>query len=356
MRDLIVVGAGQAFQEHYAKILAEMPDLRVVGIVDKETKLISKEMFGGVWERAEVGEIPGEAIRPDVAVIILTPDHYPVIVELARLGFKFIMVEKPLVSRDEEVSRVVELVDEQQLRLYAIDFYIPKLFPLSVASGKLEEGDPRFKFVNSTGIISPAHFLGNIEGIGVQVIEAGNFCLPDLEKRPWLERDLAIGGMLRDLGTHALAPLVAAGLLTDAAQVHDVKLARISSNRSSLVPIHDYSEVELYVSALLTTEDDIPIHVAFGKVPFRGGIWSLEIRGDQGMFYAGLRTGQPAVLVSNKGASVFLSLAASTYRIVIEEALMYFRGELPGFDGNVGAFYVSMEILRKMREQYFSSR
>jgi len=356
--DLIVVGAGAAFQEHYAGVLENIAGVKVIGIVDRADDAQLPAWCKDAWRVAEISQIPNGVNRDDTAVVILTPDHYPVIKELAEMGFKFMLVEKPLVSRDWEVKAVKGLRDEKNLRLYAIDFYIPKLFPLQVAFGVIGKNDPRRKYVQVTGWSDDAReALGKIEGIAVQVIEAGNFCLPDLAKRPWLEKDPEIGGMLRDLGTHALAPLVAAGLLDERAAIHDVMLSQLHRDRSTLVPLRRSAGnyVELYASALLTANHGIPVQVSFGKVPFNGGIWALTIRGERGMFYAGLRTGQPAVLVPNKGEPVVFSLTQSTYQIVLEEALMYFNGELPGFDGNTNAFFTSMGILQRMRKHYFGA-
>ena len=161
--------------------------------------------------------------------------------------------------------------------------------------------------------------------------------------------------MLLDLGTHALSPLIAAGLLGAGAEVRDVKLSRLSADRSDLTPVRATNEVEMYVSALLSTAEDLSVQVAFGKVPFRGGVWATVIRGERGMIYAGLRSGQPVVVVPDRGDPIILSLTKDHYAIALEEALMYFCGDLPDFDGYTEAFFVSMEVLRRIRDAYFAN-
>ncbi len=123
-----------------------------------------------------------------------------------------------------------------------------------------------------------------------------------------------------------------------------------------LVRLRDVTrEVEMYVTALLEA-NGIPIHLAFGKVPISaGGLWAIEVRGDKGMYFAGLRTGQPSILVGNDGCTVTFSLTTSSYEFVIREALLYFDGLLPGFDGNLGAFSTAMEVGQAILRQYGES-
>jgi len=352
---IVVVGAGRVFLQHYLKPLAEAP-VRVLGIVDPAFSAENKshEVLRTAWIVRSVAEIPEEARKPEVIALVLTPDHYPLIGELAATGFKRIMVEKPLVHRDDEVEKVRELIKSAGLHLYATDSYILKVFPLLVVLGLIAERDPRRKFVEISGEQNRdlKSALGKIEAVSIQIIEGGDFSLPDLAKRPWLERDHEIGGVLLDLGIHALALLVTTGLLTGAASVHHVALAKLSPDRTSLVPIPPaMNEVELYVSALLT-ESNIPIQLDFGKVPFSGGTWTLSIRGENAMFYAGLRAEKTSVLVAHSGKVAQFDLTQSAYAMVIEEALMYFRNDLPGFDGNTSAFFQGREVLRKLKRFY----
>jgi predicted dehydrogenase len=353
LTSMVVIGAGRAFFQHYLKPLAEAP-IRILGIVDPafSAENRSHELLRAAWVVPSVAQIPQEVRRPEVVALVLTPDHYPLIVELAAAGFKRIMVEKPLVHRDDEVQRVRELIKSAGLRLYATDSYITKLFPLLMVLGALPEKDPRRKFVHVSGEENGECVLGKVEGVSVQIIEGGDFCLPDLAKRPWLEHDAAIGGVLLDLGIHALAPLVTAGLLTSAASIHHVGLAKISADRASVARISNaMNEAELYATALLT-DGNVPIQLSVGKVPFDGGLWALSIRGENAMFYAGLRAENTSVLITHSGKVTQFTMKQPAYAMVIAEALMYFRNDLPGFDGNTAAFFEAREVLRKVKAYY----
>jgi hypothetical protein len=365
MRKLIVIGLGHAWNEFYPKVIAKLQEqglIQLEGTVDPRLSEMNGPEFAvvrGKWHCGRIEEIPSGAIDPDTMVMILTPDHYGVIKELAEMGFKEILCEKPLVSRSSEIAKVEGLVDTYHLDLYAIDFYLPKTLGLQVMFGLVGPKDPRYAWMNiSDPDADFVQILGAPEGIGVQVIEAGDFCLPDVASRPYLANNKDIGGMILDLVTHVCGPLYQAGFLQRVGllrnwQVKATSLERMKEVMSGdLVPIKDIDEVEMYVTALLEA-NGIPIHLAFGKVPFNtGGLWSLEIRGKKGMYYAGLRTGQPAVLVGNDGRVVTFVLKMSTYEFVVREALLYFEGKLPSFDGNFGAFTASMEIGQQILEHY----
>ena len=330
MKEVIVIGLGHAWLEFYQQTLNSLEKAGIVNLLGTVDPVFPAS-DATIWHVQDIKSIPQESVRPDVVPIILTADHYHVIEELARMGFKNILCEKPLVSRRREIEKLKGLVTRYALKLYAIDFYLPKMLGLRVMMGIVGRDDPRYKWL---AISDPeANFnemLGEIESVGVQVIEAGKFCLPDIAGRPYLAKDKEVGGMILDLITHVCGPLYQAQLL-DRWQVCDASLSRLSDTTSGhLVPVVDVrAEVEMYVTALLEA-GGIPIHLAFGKTPIeKGGLWSLEIRGNKGMYYAGLRTGQPAAIVCNDGRIVTSSLKIKTYEFVIREAMLYFDGLLP---------------------------
>ncbi|OGZ00130.1 MAG: hypothetical protein A2945_00360 [Candidatus Liptonbacteria bacterium RIFCSPLOWO2_01_FULL_52_25] len=356
IKEVVIVGTGSAFTEHYLGALMAMKNVRVVGVVEGALtdEVANHAVVQSAWKSRSIAEIPSEHNVFESIAIVLTPDHFPVIKELVERGFRRIAVEKPLVSRDWEVEEIKRIIEWSKVSLYATDFYIQKLLPLLIVTGVLTPNDPRYDFVKIQGVQkNHKELLGPIEGISVQIIEAGDFCLPDITKRPWLADNAEIGGMLRDLGTHIFAPLVTAGLITSDVSVHHVDMGRIDNDNKGLVTVRGRRDPELYVPALLT-EHGIPLSIALGKVPFRGGIWTLVIRGQNGTFCAGLRTGQSSVLVSDKGErehAVF-SLKKLPYQTVFEEAFMYFDGTLPNFDGHLGAFFTSKAIEDKIRKYY----
>lgn len=357
MRDLIVVGAGEVFEKNWLPAIRKAEKsgkVRLVGIVEpQDHRRRSVALYHpSIWAASSLRDIPDYASR-DTIVLVLTPDHFSVVQEIAMMGFKNIIVEKPLVSRDYEIPLFLDLVAKHRLKLYAVDMYIPKMFSFGMVCGTFSVEDPRVALFSSGPHCDLP--LGRVEGISVSVIEGGDLGVPSLLRRPWLLNDPEIGGMLRDLGTHVFAPLANVGLLGPGFKVSHVALAKLTADRSDIEPVTNRTDVETYVAVQLAW-NDIPIHAVFGKLPQQGGEWSISVRGSKGMFFAGLRSGQPAVVLSNNGATSVLQLSVSSMEFVLEEILMFYGGLLPSFDGNLGAIRTSLEINRKIRDVYFSSR
>ena len=362
MRKMIAIGLGHAWKEFYADTLHKLEQdglVQLVGTVDPAVSDPDTGNFGaGPFHVQDITEIPAAFQNRDVIPLILTPDHYSTIEGLAKMGFADIVCEKPLVSRIPEIEKVKALVANHNLKLYAIDFYLPKALGFRVMRGIVQKDDPRYEWITISDPTADFNaMLGDIEGVGVQVIEAGSFCLPDIAGRPYLAEDREIGGMILDLITHTCGPLRQVGLL-EKWEVLDASLARLSDIKTGhLVAIKDASrEVEMYITALLQA-NGIPIHLAFGKVPIQnGGLWSLEVRGKKGMYFSGLRTGQPSILLGNDGKVVTFTLAMKTYEFVMREALLYFDGHLGGgFDGNFDAFVEAMAVGQSILRRYENS-
>ena len=112
----------------------------------------------------------------------------------------------------------------------------------------------------------------------------------------------------------------------------------------------------MYISALLSSSRGFPISTTFGKIPFdTEGIWTLVVRGTKGMYYAGLRTGQPAILVTNQGETTTMAVR-EPYRFVLNEASLFFEEKLPGFDGNVYALTTSLKICERIKEKFYRNK
>lgn len=357
--DVIVVGAGEAFTKHWKPAFLASEKFRIVGGVDTDSARVEdlRQAFPTVrWWRTE--RLPPCSDWLEAAVLILTPDHYPAIVEAVERGYTRLIVEKPIVSRLLELPRLEALIARAGIKVYAVDQYLPKAMPFQLTGGARKPNDPMVAYVAVRsrawmGTLASVASLGTIEGISVSIIESGGFCLPDLGRRPWLRYDRETGGILADLGTHALAPLIAANHLDpDDIEVVDAKLLRIPDSNSGLVPLERENEVEMYVSALLLSRG-LLIQASFGKVPGGEGIWSLSARFAGGMFYSGLRSDQGSVITFPDGMSVGFKLTVHPCVYALEEAECFFAGKLPGFDGNMRAVAGSLKICEKIKQKYF---
>lgn len=358
MLNVIVVDVGFAGSEHWLPAIQESKNMRTVGVVDilPEARAKALSMLpSGVWAKPTIQQIP-DSVPRDTLVLVATPDHFPVVKGLAEMGFKNLIIEKPLVSRDGELGKFMKLAKQSGLRVYALDHHIQKAFSLQVVLGIVNMGDPRLEMLTIDG----AHeleeipgILGKIEGVNLTNIEAGDLGIPYLDQHPWVEHDPVLGGIIRDLGPHAFAPLAAAQLLKDNATILYVKLAKLSKDRRGLEPVTSRDDIEMYVFCLLAQEGTSLV-VTFGKVPTAGGERSLVVHGKTGFYFLELPRNRDAVVMTHDGKTTRLSLRVSTNRFVVEEIYLFYKGLLPStFDGHLQAAYTALITNMRIRKAYF---
>ena len=342
---------------HWIPGISRSTQLKLVGVIDPDehARRRAAEATPGIWTAVRVDAVP-PADHQGTIVFVATPDHFPVIRELGDYGFREFIVEKPLVSRDVEVDELERYARGESLTIYSIDHYYQKFLSLEFALGCLTLNDPRVEFLEFHG----AHrreeipgLLGAVEGVTYTNIEAGDLGIPHLDAHPWLEYDPIIGGMLRDLGSHAFAPLIRAGLTSEDATIMDVGLARLNATRNGFVPVRSQSDIEMWVRALVVW-NGITANVAFGKAPFPGKERSLAVRAAGGVFFAGLARGQSSILMTNDGRMTRISLHKAENDLVIDEAIAFFDGKLPAdFDGNLRSSLSALRLNQRLRTRYF---
>jgi predicted dehydrogenase len=111
---LAVVGVGHLGKEH-ARILAGLPDVELVGVVDANAEQ-ARAVAGRCHTQAFTDPWP-LLPRIDAAVIAVpTSQHYSVATHFLRRGIS-LLVEKPLASTLEQADELVELADRQGVRL-----------------------------------------------------------------------------------------------------------------------------------------------------------------------------------------------------------------------------------------------
>lgn len=358
-RPVILVGAGMISVTHWMPSIARLSSLKLVGVIDPDegARNRAKETIPGIWTAARIDGIP-DVDRDEMIAVVATPDHFPVIRELGENGFRKFLVEKPLVARDAEVDELERYAREKNLVIYSIDHYYPKFLPLEFTLGRLPSDDPRVKFLEFRGDHRSEEIpglLGVVEGVTYTNIEAGDLGIPTLDNRPWLEHDPELGGMLRDLGTHAFGPLIRVGLLSPKADIMDIGLAKFNSTRDGFEPVKKKTDIEMWIRALMIS-NGITANVTFGKAPFPGKERSLAVRAKQGVFFAGLARGQSSVLMTNDGRVTRISLTKPESDLVLEEAIAFFSGQLPkSFDGNLHASLGALRLNQRLRAKYLES-
>lgn len=366
---VIVAGAGVVLQEKFTpEVLDRLgpPKTRIIfdltqqRVLDEETRKRSNNLLVADGQKAPF-KIP-EDRREEYVCAVTTPEHLRVIRSLIETGVKKFIVEKPLVNNSTEANKLEELLRENpDLRLYPLDFYVQKAAPLLILTGAIKSEDPRFSWVVMGGDDSEVNgelcgslenHIGKIEGIEVTVFEGGNLGTPDIAKRRWLVEDKTRGGMLLDLGTHALAPLFASKVLSaDEIKVESAFREVFGKDGMSFIKAKR-GQPETCAGALLTVrikDREIPLILTVGKTFQDGGVWKLIIRGEKGDISFGLRTGQRLTVEPKEGQSFQLKLRKQDpYGMAFQEAKMYF-GNYPGFDGNLGAMLDSIRLIDEIK-------
>lgn len=212
---LMVVGLGAVYQEHLANPLSSWVDPGNQILVDREWQRFETIGIG----KKVVADINQPPFAPNafsdqsMVVVISTPKHLSALISLIELGIERFVVEKPLVNSAREVQIFRDITESNpNIRIYAMEMCLTKVLPLYLLTGKIHPDDPRWEWVEDQDHKPPPSALynsiedqiGELEGIEGIVLEGGDFGVPDILRRPWLESDNEGGGMLLDLGTHIL--------------------------------------------------------------------------------------------------------------------------------------------------------
>ena len=357
--EAIIVGFGFAGGTIWGPILKDGKNFSMIGVVDLLEAPLKKArgLLPGIWTASNVKEI-SDTVSRDTVVFVVTPDHWPVIVDLVELGFKNLVVEKPLVSHQNEIHFFETLIQENNLVVYTIDHYYQKFLALEFALGRMRNNDPRVDSLSITGDHGRHELpvcLGEIEGVTYTNIEAGDLGIPYLNTHEWVEKDPKIGGIIRDLGPHALSPLTRCGLIDPTAKIQEVSLLRLTPDRTGLMPVRNTDEIEMFVRTTLTSKEGVTANITFGKVPFQGKERSLAVRAANGVLFAGLARGQSSVVMTDDRRTTRISLRETENQVVVKEAKLFFDGKLSDFDGNMTSAITALEIGQKIRKTYYES-
>jgi predicted dehydrogenase len=144
-----VVGVG-ALGQHHARVYAELPEARLVGVYDTDAeRAAGVAQTYGVRAFERLADLPPE-VRA-VSVAVPTVDHHPVARALLEAG-KDVLVEKPIAATLAEADDLIALAASRQavLQVGHIERFNPAVDVL-----KAHATDPRFIEVHRLGSFSP---------------------------------------------------------------------------------------------------------------------------------------------------------------------------------------------------------
>ncbi|MCK2244370.1 MULTISPECIES: Gfo/Idh/MocA family protein [unclassified Crossiella] len=181
-----IIGCGRVCQRYHLPFLAARPDLKLVGACDRDPERAAGLFAGqpGVWVGGSVREVLARA-EPDV-LTVCTPNHDHVPPALAALTAGVaVLCEKPLAARIDQARLLAARADGDPLVGVNLPYRFHELLPAFTAA------------VRDT-VVTGIEFTMSTPGDRLW-----RACTP------WhQDRELAGGGVLLDLGTHALDVLV----------------------------------------------------------------------------------------------------------------------------------------------------
>lgn len=291
--DILVVGAGDCYNQNHLpanKKLKKDGVASITGVVDvkPESEVILPE--GAVYVQRKpsqplselVGRLP-QSQKPDV-VILSHPNslHVPDAEDLVRSGHKVLM-EKPFALDEAQLSRVEKLLETGRLALVE-HYLLGKVTMLHVLSGV---ASPDSFYLTTPGLLTGdvdklRQYAGRLTDLigDVKYVES-RVLLGKGDDGHVLHRnsDLSIarrgGGMIQDIGIHAMAPVTALtpkiGRLGSVDRL-DVAVAR-EHVQHYLGRNNTPEEIaETYGDVFFHTTNNVPVHLMFGKYVLGGPV------------------------------------------------------------------------------------
>jgi len=144
-----VVGVG-ALGQHHARVYAELPEARLVGVVDRDAA--RAEAVAGRHGCRVFASLEALAAEVDaVSVAVPTADHHQVATALLEAG-RHVLVEKPVTTTLAQADALIALAARRDLRLQVghVERFNPALEILRRAAPR-----PRFVEAHRLGAFSP---------------------------------------------------------------------------------------------------------------------------------------------------------------------------------------------------------
>lgn len=312
LQKLIIIGAG----DYYRTILG--PSLEILknqGIVEV-LATVSINENEGIKDTKHLIRHPAEKLshllenfqnlNPIVILGHTTELHTDDAEDLVRHGFR-VLVEKPYCIDTSQLNTMRTLLRQYPDNIGLMEYYLMmKTIPLFVIAGKIHEDSfynteknilqyfPPFQSATLHGAIkdilgTPRQiYVDLLEGEGpTGVLEHRGSALTDTQKG---------GGMIQDLGTHALVALFALqdyiGTIDPSFQKGAVRVARCQEYVYSMKKLFSLPEeriAESYAELEFKTSRDVPVFAAVGKyLPANANQRRIIITGSEGRIYLNL--------------------------------------------------------------------
>jgi len=302
MQKIIIVGTGDYYKNIIAPSLELMSQeglIEVVCTVGMETVLDSAKpiSFKNIEHRIRK---PGESLSfllsdfkgQNIAVILGHANEFHVSdsVDLVNNGFK-VMVEKPYCIDKEQMGIMKDLIINYSDKIVPLEYYLMmKSVPLLIFAGKVQNDSFYFTNEKILKIYDGMHtlgldlkglsgkleeFIGKPRSILVEVLEGEGDTGKIDHRGPHLCELKRGGGMIQDLGIHALSPIFALedyfGEIDESFKDGKVRIAKSNEYIEMAKSRFQLSEREIgesYAEFEFVTSKNVPVFVSVGKYVF----------------------------------------------------------------------------------------
>lgn len=358
MENIIVIGTGDLYTRFLAPCLYYMQKqglINLIATVDIKEK-IDDPYFKNILHiirkpSQKLSELLISMKNKNPVILLGHPNnlHTSDAEDLLPKGFR-VMMEKPYSINQNQLNSIKKLVGKNPNKIALLDYYLMrKTIPLLILGGMIKENSFYFKteevLTSDLSLKRPEELNGKIKELIGEPLSVSVKILESYGEQGTLENrgshliDTKLGGgMIQDLGLHAIAPLFMLKEYLGEIGLKDNIKIRIAQNKNYInhsVKSYNISEEyigESYAEIEFLTSKNIPVEIIIGKyVSEAPDQKRLVIKGTKGEFYLDLFENSAYVYAgSNKGKIIDLvNKKQERYYPIIQSGLDILKNKSP---------------------------
>ena len=392
MQNLVIVGAGEYYKKIVGPSLLKLEEEGLVKVICAVDILAKKQVKQHDFEDIEyrqrgqnqlLSELLSDLKSKDPVVLLghVNYLHTPDVDDLLENGFT-VMLEKPYALSMNQLTRIKELNNKYPSKLVLVEYYLTmKNVPLLLMAGLIKKES---FYTQKEGILnyhqtldnyfgdldnlvgSFSRELGEVKEVEVNLLE-GDGETGRLDQRgSYLSDRTKGGGMIMDLGIHAVITLFALqkyiGNIESSFAKSNVKIAYNNNyfkmaQESFGLSTNDIAES--YSEINLVTSKKIPVKVLLGKyIPENKNQRQIIIKGDKGKLIMDMSECSLVLENDKVNSKKLLTIPKKTeskYYPVIRSAYEKLENNLP-FSFNLNEVCLqAQELIIKLRDRAYTS-
>jgi len=378
---IAVIGAGECYENYYLpvhQVLSEEGIAQITAVVDVKEETGIKIPNGATYIRRAEPNTPLNFLLAEMGIDVVClahPNSFHVKDAESAIGIAKVIMEKPYAISHRDVPIVQEMVVSGRLSLS--EYYLfGKTVPLHILSGLIPSDSFYF---DKLGLLTGdsdelkknagrlPDIIGNIRSIHTEVLEGEGTSGHVLNRTHELTTAESGGGMIFDLGIHALSPVTALNYIIGPLTLNSVDVAVCEEHTSHFLNL-GYRQgdiAETYAVANFSA-GKIPVTFSVGKYilggPDKGRSQRrLHILGSKGRIDFDMSRGEMAVY---EGDSVRPKFVVGVNRVDFPRYYPVIRGAIDALDGKypeltqaaLVAHELVLDSVKRVRDKYGSMK